>query len=98
MLEPVDIYSDQFQVNTSPYGCTLNFSVSGPTPPAPGAAPQVERLATVRMSLEHLKIMTYVLHRQVQNYEQQTGTHIPIPMQVLNVLQIGREDWDAFWK
>ena len=98
MPEPVDIYSDQFQINTSPYGCTLNFLVSSAMPPAPGAVQQVDRLATVRMSLEHLKMMIYILHRQVQSYEQQTGTRIPIPAQVLNGLQIGREDWDSFWE
>ncbi len=98
MPEPVDVYSDQFQVNTAPYGCVLNFFVSGPTPPAPGAAPQVERLATVRMSLEHLKVMTFILHRQLLQHEAQTGTEIPIPAQVLNVMGVGLEDWNTFWR
>lgn len=95
---PEDVYCDQFQVNTAVFGCTLNFSVSGPTPPAPGAPPHADRVATVRMSLEHLKVMTFVLHRQLLQHEAQTGTIIPIPAQVLNALQIGREDWDAFWR
>ena len=98
MAEPVDVYADQFQVNTGPFGCSLNFLLSGPTPPAPGAAPQVQRLATVRTSLEHLKVMTFILHRQVLQHEAQTGTDIQIPPQVLNALQIGLEDWNAFWR
>lgn len=98
MAEPVDVYADQFQISTAVYGCTLNFLVSGPTPPAPGTAPQVERLATVRMSLEHLKVMTFILHRQLLQHETQTGTTIPIPTHVLNGLQVGLEDWERFWR
>jgi hypothetical protein len=97
MPEPPDVYCDQFQVNTNPYGCSLNFFASPPTPPAPGAAPQAQLLVTVRMSLEHLKLMTFILHRQMRQYESNLGVTIPIPVQVLNALQIGREDWDAFW-
>lgn len=97
MSEKIDIYSDQFQINTGPYGSTLNFLLSQPTPPAPGTTPQAELLATVRMSLEHLKLMTFVLRNQILTHEEQTGTTIPIPPQVLNGLHIGREDWDSFW-
>lgn len=98
MPEPVDVYADQFQINTGAYGCTLNFLASNPIPPAPGSAPQADRLATVRMSLEHLKIMTFILHRQLLQYETQTGVTIPIPVTVLNSLGIGPEDWQAFWR
>jgi hypothetical protein len=98
MPEPVDVYADQFQVNTGVYGCTLNFLLSSPTPPAPGSAPQVERQATVRMSLEHLKVMAFILHRQLLGYENQTGARIALPVAVLNSLQIGPEDWETFWR
>lgn len=96
MADPVDLYSDQFQVNIGPYGCTLNFSVSSPMPPAPGSIPGSERLASVRMSLEHLKVMAFILHRQVKQYEQQTGVRIQVPVEVLNSLRIGPEDWESF--
>lgn len=97
MPDPVDVYADQFQVNTGPYGCTLNFFASSTQPPAPGSAPQAERVASVRMSLEHLKVMTFILHRQLTEYERQSGVRIPIPQEVLNALRIGREDWDGLW-
>ena len=97
MPDPVDIYSDQFQINIGPYGCVLNFSASDPQPPPPGAPPHAQRLASVRMSLEHLKIMTYILRRQLVDYERRTGTRIQLPVEVINGLQIGREDWDGFW-
>ncbi len=97
MAEPVDVYSDQFQINLGVYGCVLNFSVSGATPPAPGALPQSERVATIRMSLEHLKLMTFLIHRQLSQFEAQAGVSIPIPVQVLSSLQIRQEDWQTFW-
>ena len=98
MEESIDIYSDQFQVNLGPYGCTLNFMVTDPTPPAPGSTLQAKRVATVRMSVEHLKAMTFIVHRQIALAETQTGVRAEIPMEVLNSLRIAREDWDAFWK
>jgi hypothetical protein len=98
MEEPIDVYSDQFQFNVGPYGCNLNFMVTDPVPPAPGSAPQARRLASVRMSVEHLKVMTFILHQQITVAETQTGVRTEIPSQVLNSLHISREDWDAFWR
>jgi hypothetical protein len=98
MTEPVSVFADQFQLNTSPYGATLNFMVSDPMPAAPGVAPKVERQATVRMSLEHLKVMTFILLRSMRQYEAQTGTQIQIPNQMLNQMGISPEDWDTTWR
>ena len=98
MTDAIDVYSDQFQISTGPYGVMLNFNVSSHIPAVPGQVQQAERVATIRMSLEHLKAMTFILRRQLLQHEQQTGTIIPLPQQVLNQLQIGREDWDAFWR
>jgi hypothetical protein len=36
MTEPVSVFIDQFQLNTSPYGATLNFMLTDPVPPSPG--------------------------------------------------------------
>lgn len=98
MPEPIDVYADQFGLNLGAYGTALNFSVSSANPPAPGTSPQIERLATIRMSLEHLKVMAFVIRRQILQYEQQAGVNIQIPVEVLNSLRISREDWDAIWR
>jgi len=98
MAESLDIYSDSFQVNTGPYGSTLNFMLSQSTPPPPGRISEPETLATIRMSLEHLKLMTFVLRRQIMIHEQQNGVSIQIPTQVLSSLGISIDDWDALWK
>lgn len=98
MSEICDIYTDSFQINTGPYGSTLNFLISPSTPTAPGKVAQSECLATIRMSLEHLKLMTFVLRNQVLNHEKQSGINIQLPIQVLNQLSISPEDWNHFWK
>ncbi|MGH2397315.1 MAG: hypothetical protein ACRDFW_10070 [bacterium] len=69
MPDAPDVYTDQFQLHFGPYGCLLNFLVSSTQAPPPGTAPQAERVASVRMSLEHLKVMTYILYRQTLEYE-----------------------------
>lgn len=97
MSETIDGYSDQFQITTGPFGASLTFSVSPPTPPAPGSAPQTETVATIRMSLEHVKVMAFMLRRQLIEHQGKTGVQVQLPREVLNSLQIGPEDWDAFW-
>ena len=98
MTEPIDVYSDSFQLHTSPYGATLNFMLSPSSPPAPGKTPQPETLATIRVSLEHLKLMTFVLRRQIMHHEQQSGVNIQVPTQLLNSMRISPDDWDSLWK
>ncbi len=98
MDEPIDVYSDQFQINLGPYGSALNFMLSDPNPPPPGSTAQARRRATIRMSIEHLKVMTFILRRQIITMEGQTGVRFDVPMELLNSLRTSREDWDSFWK
>jgi hypothetical protein len=55
------------------------------------------RLPSTRMSLEHLKVMAFMLRRQLLQFEQGTGVRVEVPQEVLNQLRIGREDWDRHW-
>ena len=98
MPETNDIYADQFQLNLGPFGCTLNFQVSGANPVAPGSPPPIERVATIRLSLQHLKAMAFILHKQIVAYEFQTQLSIGLPVDVLRAMQIRQEDWEAFWR
>lgn len=97
MPDPVDVYADQVGINIGPFGCALNFAVSVPTPPAGGGAIPGQPVATVRMSLEHLKLMTFLLRRQLLQFEEGSGLTISISQDVLNQLRIGREDWEGQW-
>ena len=92
-----DVYADQIGINIAPFGCALNFLLSPSTPPAGGAPAAGTAVVTVRTSLEHLKMMAFLLRRQLLQYEQSSGVQIAIPMDVLNALRIGREDWDECW-
>ena len=93
MADPVDVYADQVAVQLGPFGCALNFSISSPLAGPAGTPGQL--VATVRMSLEHLKLMTFLLRRQLMQFEQTSGVQVQIPADVLNQLRIGREDWEA---
>jgi hypothetical protein len=95
---PDDVYADQLGLNIAPFGCALNFSLSPPVP-SPGGAPAAGTpVVTVRMSLEHLKMIAFLLRQQVIQYERTSGVEIAIPMDVLNSLRIGREDWNECWR
>jgi hypothetical protein len=96
MADIADVYSDGVALNVSPFGCALNFAMSPSTAQA-GAPALAQPVATVRMSLEHLKVMAFLIRRQLRDYERQSGVEVPIPADVLNQLRIGREDWDECW-
>jgi len=97
MEEPIDVYSDQFMVTTTAFGANLSFAVNTPHPEqSKPVAP--ERLATIRMSIEHLKVMTMIIVRQVKKMESSTGVKINVDNRVLNSLGISPGDWEDFWK
>jgi hypothetical protein len=98
MAEVPDAYADQFQLHIGPLGCTLNFQVSGANLVAPGTPPPIERVATIRLSLQHLKAMAFILHKQIVGYEAQAQLSTNLPIDVFRALQIRQEDWEAFWR
>ncbi|MBM3956569.1 MAG: hypothetical protein FJ313_00780 [Gemmatimonadetes bacterium] len=91
-----DVYADQFTVTLSPFGANLSFAVREPHP-APARAPQSRSLGTVRMSVEHLKSMVFILRRHIQEFERGSNVRTDLPRSVLNQLNIPVEDWDSFW-
>ena len=98
MEKPFDEYVDGFTVNSSPYGASLNFQRGNPKPAAIGSQPVAEDVGTIRMSLEHMKAMTFILRRQMEEFERKVGVNVQIPMALLNALNIAPEDWQEFWK
>jgi len=97
MVEPIDVYSDQFMVTTTSWGANLSFLVNTPHPEPTKPVP-AERVATIRMSNEHLKVMAMVIVNQIKKMERDTGIKIGVDPRVLNNLGIAPEDWESFWK
>ncbi len=87
-----EFYIDQFRVNVAPFGAAMTFGVGDPHP-NPGQIQPVQDVVRLRMSLEHLKVMTMLLKRQLKAYEEQTGMPINIPRVVYNAVGLSGEDW-----
>ena len=90
MDEPV-VYSDGIQIGVSPFTVTLGFTVAPQAHPGTQVAAPV---ATIRMSLEHAKVMAIILRKQLKQFEEQLGAEIPLPLQVYQQLGVSpKEDW-----
>lgn len=92
MSEPVpDLYIENVQLGTSPFGMVLSFGKQSPL----GTGVQAPiPVCTIRMSLEHAKVMAIMLRKQVRMYEEQMGEPIPLHPQLWTQLGLSRqEDW-----
>jgi hypothetical protein len=98
VAEPFDVYADTFQISTNPWAVTLNLNLTGALPVAPGTPPTNTLVGTVRMGLEAVKVLAFLLHRQIEQHERALGITVEISQQVLNAVQIGPEDWQEFWR
>jgi hypothetical protein len=96
--EPFDEYVDQFTMTAGPYGMIMNFKKSSAKPVPPGSVQQLEDVGSIRMSLEHFKVMTFIMKRHVHEIEGQLGAEIPIGGPVMHGLKIAPEDWQKFWQ
>ncbi len=86
-----ELYCDGAQVGLSPFTAILMFTLqpagqSGPTVPI--------KVANIRMSLEHAKVLAIILRKQLKVFESGTGVEIQLPAQVYQQLGISKqEDW-----
>ena len=95
--EQFDEFADQFTITITPFGANLSFAMRE-AHPSPGKSPQAQTLGTIRMSVEHLKTMVMILRCQIREVETKTGVKAEVPQEILNQLQISKDDWDEFWK
>lgn len=97
MAEPFDVFADAFIITVTPFGANLSFEVRQAHPSQ--TAPQTTtRLGTVRMSVEHLKLMIMMTRNQVKRVEDDSGIKYEVPSNILAQLQIAPEDWAVFWQ
>ena len=92
-----DKYADQFTITITPFGANLSFGAREPHP-ATARTPQNQHLGTIRMSVEHLKVMTMVIRKQILQVERESGVKAEVSIMMLNQLQIPPEDWETFWR
>ena len=96
MSEPFDVYSDSTGLAISDWGANLQFYVRGVVQPD-GQATQQMYLGTVRMSNEHLKVLTYILRRQIRQHESEANFQFEVPERTLDAFGIVGQDWQDFW-
>jgi Protein of unknown function (DUF3467). len=86
-----EVYTDGVEFQFSPYTVTLSFTMA---PVGRGATAPPERVANVRMSLEHAKILAILMRKNLKGVEDQLGAQIVLPSAVYQQLGISpQEDW-----
>ena len=84
---PVGGYADVFDLTLGAYGASFRFGVNGPViQQGAQQVQQVEITTRVFMSLEHLKALAYVVHREVIRHEKKMGIVIPLADSVITQL------------
>src|SRR5690349_14073255 len=86
-----ELYADGVQIGLGPFGAILSFTMQ----PAggPGTTHPV-RVANMRMSVEHAKVLAMLLKKQLKVFESQLGQEIPLHPQLYTQLGLSRqEDW-----
>ena len=81
--------------NIAPFGAVLVFDRRG----MDSADKRVERGAgvIVRMSVEHLKAMVFILWKQVGTLETKGLIRYDLPKQLMDELKYDDPTWRAFW-
>jgi hypothetical protein len=86
-----ELYCDGAQVGLSPF--TAIFSLTMQPAGQTGAMAPI-KVANVRMSLEHAKVLAIMLRKQLKTYEAQMGADIQLPAQLYQQLGLSKqEDW-----
>ena len=92
--EAPDIYADQMGVQLGGLRLCNTFALSNAGPEAKGAIP----VATVRLSLEHLKVMAYIFRRVIMDFESRADNPIPMLSETLAKMEIPPDAWQRFWE
>lgn len=86
-----ELYCDGAQVGISPF--TAIFSLTMQPAGQTGAMAPI-KVANLRMSLEHAKVMAIVLRKQLKSFEEQMGAEIPLAPALYQQLGLSKqEDW-----
>ena len=101
--KPPDVFADVFMINSNPMGAVLDFFARTPynsiTANGEGEirGPIAQPVAHVRMTMEHAKMMCYVMWRHVVRQEDENKLRMEVPAEILKNNQIDEAQWRAFW-
>lgn len=85
-----DIYCDSVQMGLTPYDVMIELQRR---PPVLDINEKAVRVGTIRMSLEHAKVLAIILRKNLKSYEDSTG-QIPMHPDLMKELGISKaEDW-----
>ena len=88
-----EYYSDQFAAAVNPWGVMLMFAkLMVPEAPGSGRPLASEAQATIRMSLQHAKVMTMAMRRALKQWETD-NVEITIAPVALDALDMTPADW-----
>jgi len=90
-----DFYTDRVRLTVTVFGVNFTFGLGNPHPETPSdkSIAEVVEMVRLRMSLEHAKVMTMMIKKQLKQYETGTKTEIAIPKEVLEALGLTEETW-----
>lgn len=89
--EAPDLYTDSVLIHTGPFGVLFAFAMQPPG--QTGTMPTV-KVCNLRMSLEHAKVVAILLRKQLQTFETDMGSPIPLHPKLTQGLGISKqEDW-----
>lgn len=89
--EVPEIYCDGAQIGLSPFTAILSLTMQ-PVGQTGTMAPI--KVANIRMSLEHAKVVAILLRKQLKAWEASMGSEIHLPQQLYQQLGLSRqEDW-----
>jgi hypothetical protein len=94
--EVPDLFVDRFIVESNPFGALIALMRTDPGTEE-GPSGTKERLAHVRMTMEHLKAFTFMLWRHVVTSETGFGVRFEMPTAMLEEAGITESSWNAFW-
>lgn len=86
-----ELYTDAVQIALSPFGVLLAFAMQ-PAGQTGSMAPI--KVCNLRMSLEHAKVLSILLKKQLKAFEENMGADIPLPQQLYTQFGLSKmEDW-----
>lgn len=85
-----DLYVDSVRIATGVFGFVLEMGIQGVPDTEQSELPPVKRLAVIRMSAQHALVVSRLLGKHVELYQQKVGK-IALPAEVFRSLGLDPE-------